>query len=275
MNEHPGQAEDWLDKNFGFVLNPLDDIINKGPQGAGEWIHNQLFGAPEQPGHPDATGWSQMALGRTPYPASTPRNLSDALGSLTSPPGAPRASANQVDVQSSIANVAAGTVNLAGRINLPSRLQSPPHRGQASAIHGPGHPSWAARRPHRTQALYIPMICLSCWAAPALMTRAALLLRADRPAMTTQVFSGDPRRLGRRVRRQPPSDTANMGLLKRDKQRLASCRRRTAPQQSDPGPGGAPGLPSTGPTSTRPTHTGRRSSSRWAPARASASLAAA
>ena len=71
-------------------MGTLENIIEKGPDTAGTWLHNQFTGAPAAPEAHDAASdkWSSSV-------------------------------ANEVDIQASAATISAGSVSLGGNISLP------------------------------------------------------------------------------------------------------------------------------------------------------------
>jgi hypothetical protein len=105
----PGLGETGIPEAIGSVL------------GAGNalWNHLEALDKPTET-HGDATAWSYMALGKP-----VPQNLYGApAGTPGSAGGGGTMSANEVDVQSSVASVSAGSVTLAGGISLPSSMLS-------------------------------------------------------------------------------------------------------------------------------------------------------
>ncbi len=110
LNEHPGQAEDWLSGHIPG-LGVLDNVINKGPQKVGETIHDWFTGKP----------------------ASTPArdSASDKWASSV---------ANEVDISATAATISAGSVSLGGSISLPG-LGGTIHDALGTGSSGSGHSS--------------------------------------------------------------------------------------------------------------------------------------
>ena len=123
LNEHPGQAEDWLDQTFGFALNPLQDALTRGPQQLGESIRNKFTGG-SGPSSQIPSDWRL----EDEFAASNPN----------AEIGSPIGNAGSISAQVGTMDVAATTVMLGGNISLPAGLTTGPGSGPGGASGVPG-----------------------------------------------------------------------------------------------------------------------------------------